>query len=487
MQEKNSDSDGNQSLEHSIKSLHSEYETASEWDPDFQSDNEPPADKVHEERLLVKRKDIRLYKKIIKLGKRGDMPSKYNKIRYRFTKFDKETLDTEKLKGEEILDHQMGIDIEELDELKLLCLQNMKKNEISSFRVEVVGFNKKKASRFLAEEYWLQFEVFDWETIIDVNGDFQCMKHVLKKGKGIERLKQSDESIMSLILVSKATEKVLLTKNFKDGGIVYDQLPKSIGGLVLYLKEGEECKIDIKMDYFLENETDSEFMDKIKEENSKNPDIEYPFSLHISLKTIITNDDIFYDKTVLKKKIFSSYSTSKPDAHSRIYFDFQIKSQNPEYSEELIHNGLKNMLKTMPKDDDNFPMFEASTCEKHFLDTYSLSRALRHSLRNSKKLEQFKLVISDINKIKDGYDRRLVNKWAKDKGIDDVTTLLPLEYTVKIYTFSVGDNCFTMGLADKQKCWKDRRPIFVKLLKSKQWKRAKKMLIFLQEIIESVS
>jgi hypothetical protein len=75
----------------------SEYETASEWDPDFHSDNEPPADKVYEERLVIKRKDVRLYKKIVKLGKRGDMPSKYNKVSYRFVRHEKETLDTEKL------------------------------------------------------------------------------------------------------------------------------------------------------------------------------------------------------------------------------------------------------------------------------------------------------------------------------------------------------------------------------------------------------
>jgi hypothetical protein len=125
------------------------------------------------------------------------------------------------------------------------------------------------------------------------------------------------------------------------------------------------------------------------------------------------------------------------------------------------------MLKTQPKDDDNFPLFEDSNCEKHFLDTYSLSRAMRHSLRNGKKLEKFKLVINDLSKIKDGYDRRLVNKWAKTKKIDDLSVLLPLEYQVKVYTFSVGDNCFTMGLEDKKKCWKDRRPVFVKLLKSK--------------------
>jgi hypothetical protein len=86
------------------------------------------------------------------------------------------------------------------------------------------------------------------------------------------------------------------------------------------------------MDYFSENESSSEFLDQLRQEmSSEDSDEKYPFSLHINLKTIITNDDIFYDKSVLKKKVFSSYSTAKPDAHSRIYFDFQIKSLNTDY------------------------------------------------------------------------------------------------------------------------------------------------------------
>jgi hypothetical protein len=385
----------------------------------------------------------------------------------------------------------MGIDTDQIDDLKLLCMQNMKRNEISSFRVEEVGYKKKTAQRYLAEEYFLQFEVFDWETIIDVNGDFQCMKHVIKKGKGIERLKKSDEAILNLILVHKTSEKVLMTKNITEGCIAYDEVPESIGELILYLKEGEECKIDIKAQYFLEKEyNESEFMEQIKDSLAdseiENP-VEYAFSLHISLKSIIANDDIFNDKSVLKKRIFSSYSTARPDLHSRIYFDFSIKSLSPDYTGEIIHDGLKNELKTHPRDDDNFPLFEESDCQRHFLDTYSLSRAMRHGLRRGKKLEKFKLIINDFTKIKDGFDRRLINKWAEKNSIDNLESLLPLEYEIKLYTFSVGDNCFTMGLEDKKKCWTDRRPVFVKLLKSQQWKRAKKVLIFLQEIIESVS
>jgi hypothetical protein len=216
----------------------------------------------------------------------------------------------------------MGINVEELDDLKLLCLQNMKRNEICSFRVEEVGYDKVKSRRFLDSEYFLQFEIFDWETIIDVNGDFQCMKNLIKKGKGTDRMKETDEAIMSLILVAKHSEKALITKNFEEGEIAYDQLPKSVGELILYAKEGEESKIDVKLAYFEENETDKDFLSSLQAEVSDNSDDLYPFTLHIMITSIIANEDLFHDKTALKKRLFSSYSTSRPDLHSRIYFDF---------------------------------------------------------------------------------------------------------------------------------------------------------------------
>ena len=114
---------------------------------------------------------------------------------------------------------------------------------------------------------------------------------------------------MSVILISKTNEKVLLTKSLDIGQTAYDSLPESIGELILYLKEGEESKIDITLDYFEETEKDQDFLKTLKESLPEDSTEEYPFTLHISLKTIIENDDLFHDKTVLKKKIFSSFDT----------------------------------------------------------------------------------------------------------------------------------------------------------------------------------
>lgn len=78
----------------SIQSDRSEYETGSEWNPDFQSDNEPPQDQIQEERLIIKNPSLRIFKKIVRLGQRGDMPSKYNIIKYRLVEKEEESLES---------------------------------------------------------------------------------------------------------------------------------------------------------------------------------------------------------------------------------------------------------------------------------------------------------------------------------------------------------------------------------------------------------
>jgi hypothetical protein len=61
----------------------SEYDTASEYEMAFESDNEPPSDKVFEMRMIHKTKTLRIYKKILKLGNSSDMPAKCDYITYR--------------------------------------------------------------------------------------------------------------------------------------------------------------------------------------------------------------------------------------------------------------------------------------------------------------------------------------------------------------------------------------------------------------------
>lgn len=81
-------------------------------------------------------------------------------------------------------------------------------------------------------------------------------------------------------------------------------------------------------------------------------------------------------------------------------------------------------------------MLEESTCNRCFLDTYEVSRGFRKGIAFSKKLEKFKLIFKDLSKLKDGSDFEIIKKWAEENQVKDVESLIPLEFEVKLYTFS---------------------------------------------------
>ena len=77
-----------------------------------------------------------------------------------------------------------GITIE--DQELIFCLENLKKGEISSFRIERVTYTEKK-KRIMESEKHLIIEMKDWETIIDMDGDKLAMKHLHVRGTGQKR------------------------------------------------------------------------------------------------------------------------------------------------------------------------------------------------------------------------------------------------------------------------------------------------------------
>lgn len=460
--------------------LKSDYETASEFNPDFHSDNEPPSDKLKEERLISKKKKFRIYKKIIKAGKKREMPSKYNKIEFKSKKTNFENLEENCLEDEKFQKLQMGID-EELTEIKLLSLQNMKRGELSSFRIEIIEYDKEKHQRNLVNQFFFQIFVKDWETIIDIYGDFKCMKTMIKRGNGIERLGKADQAQLSIFLKNEKTGEKIFEKKFGENEHIFDNTPSSIQELVINMKHGEMCRIDIRKDFFEEFEDDPEFLSKMLEAYTDSEERSYCIRAILHLTKLIKIDDLFCDGSVLKKTIMGSYSTAQPDLHSRIYYDYRIIKN----SGEILYDGLKNQLQAIPQNDDHFKLYEDSTCEKNFLDDYSLSEAMRKALRNGKKLEKFELVIKDLEHFKEGKDREIVENSLKEG--EKVEDFLPLKFEVKVYTFSVGDNAYTMGILDKKACFKDRKPVLVRLLRSKRYDRSLKILKFLKDILENVN
>lgn len=86
----------------------SEYRTGSEFQPEFQSDHEPPEDKLAEAKLVVKLNNVRVYKKILKIGAGLSMPSKCDKIVYKLRETDEESLNARLLDEAPELHSQLG-------------------------------------------------------------------------------------------------------------------------------------------------------------------------------------------------------------------------------------------------------------------------------------------------------------------------------------------------------------------------------------------
>ena len=463
--------------------LKSDYETASEFDPDFDSDIEPPSDKVYEERMVLKNKEIRVYKRIIKLGKKIDMPSKYDKIRYKFKKFSEENLSPEALDQEEFKESQMGIS-EELDSTMIQCIQFMKKGELSSFRVEHIQYDKSKHQRNLKAQDYFQFHLSEWETIIDTFGDFKVMKHVIFRGVGQKRFSGNDEAVVDIEILNKKTGDQLQLIKIEEPKVLKGLIPKFIFELLCTLKDKEMTNFDIKQSYIESPKFDDtpEYIKNVlnksdKDKNDENED--YLIEVKVNLKQAITIEDLFEDEKVLKRTLEQSYSTSRPDIHSRVYFCYSIFDKNGN----TLYNGLKNEVETTRMNELNFEFYEDSKCEKHFLDNYSISKALRKGLREAKKLERFTMVVSDPKRAKDGSDI----KNAK-KGLQDGASLLdcfPLKYEVIVYTFSMGDSGYSMGKTEKERFYLDRKQVVTKLLKTQEYKRALKVLTYLKTTLEN--
>lgn len=67
----------------------SDYHTGSEFAEDFESDNEPPQDKLAEKKMIYKGRSFRVYKRIMRIGKRGfKRPAKFDQVNFKIQDVD---------------------------------------------------------------------------------------------------------------------------------------------------------------------------------------------------------------------------------------------------------------------------------------------------------------------------------------------------------------------------------------------------------------
>lgn len=179
-------------LEEDKNYINSEYETASEWQADFASDDEPPQDTIQEKKMVWKGDKIRVYKKILKLGREIFMPAKFDEIEFKFKICDNDNENIEYIADLDYKTGRLGLD-EDIDDEMIQAISSMKKGEISIFSIERIGKNKSTMVRQLDSMIYFVVELKSFLTIINMFDDFNCMKTMYTRGKYQSRYYETDE------------------------------------------------------------------------------------------------------------------------------------------------------------------------------------------------------------------------------------------------------------------------------------------------------
>lgn len=298
----------------------SEYHTATEFIPEFHSENEPPEDKLSEPKIIFKTDKLRVYKKILRLGQGNLMPAKFDLVKYRTKETQTESGDLAYLESSPVIEKQLGMTM--LDSELIICLSNLKEGEKSTFRVEEVGYDEKKR-RIVKRERFLLAEMISWQTIIDVNGDFSIMKKIIERGIGQKRYDILDEiSFNCRVYHDKHPDIILKEWSLTDCLISFleEPLPSTLIEILKSSKASEKFECLVEYEHIEEKEESETF------KNLLNPETDIIFEVEVF--SIIERIDLFHDGTVIKKVNKKSYSTAAPDENSRIYFDFRALDNN---------------------------------------------------------------------------------------------------------------------------------------------------------------
>jgi hypothetical protein len=327
----------------------SDYETNSEYDPDFDSDVEPPVDKLQEKKLYHKSASLRLYKRIIKLPKKSlELPAKYDRVNIRFLEMANEELDPSKISDEAVKEWQLGVT--DLDEAVELGICSMKQGEISIFEVEEVYVDSSR-SRKLGDRWYFMVELVGFVTIVDIFADFSIFKMTEHRGSGINRLEPCDLIQADLVLKSNSDE-ILWQANL---GEKYTHVLGIANLLEIELK---------KFDVDFSNETLLSMLKtfKLKEraileipttkKTSREPlnpttaitinNLTYSLLkdhvyLIFEVKELLHHEDMFNDQQVVKTVLKTGYTTAKPEEYSRIFFDYSIRINDAQiFTSNLI-------------------------------------------------------------------------------------------------------------------------------------------------------
>lgn len=352
----------------------SEYHTASEFVPDFESDNEPPVDKENEKKLFHKNNKLRIYKRILRVPKKSlDKPARFDRVDVRFIESDSEVLSVSPLSETEVLKWQLGFS--DIPKYVEIAITSMKRGEVAVFENEKVVIDAESKERKLAGKDFFMIELLDFVTIIDIFNDRTVYKIQLEKGVGIDRLTSCDKVRMDTQLLNEhgetlwekrddghlrelqdyinemfaeipiknlahfktQTSEILMT--MKDKEVSYIEFPDPTAVPVHDLSPAHQPLPPKKetnnvIEFAANRECTGTDIVKVRDIGVEG--IKNRMYLFVRVLENARIDDVFSDNTVLKKTIKSGFSTAAPEQLSLIYFDFKIVvNEETIYSSEL--------------------------------------------------------------------------------------------------------------------------------------------------------
>ena len=476
--------------------IQTDYLTSSEYQQDFESDKEPPVDKLIEKKMIHKGKKLRIYKRILKFGKRGfDRPAKYDRVDINFKEVKNEIKKINELNFEnnEEISLQLGKGEKGGLESYILAISSMKKGEIAWFEVEDIIFDQNKDRKLKGRSYFV-IGLKNFMTIIDLDGDKKFLKILIEKGRGLHRILNTDEIKGSLLLRNSIFEKCFeMTYNYDITSDIIDNFEKKIEKLgftkknflenvICNLKNNEQVLIQIPTEYFTKK------FEVIKEEkkpfyvkdncinvNGVSYEVgENSYFLDLKIDGIRYLEDVFQDQTVIKKVLKNGYTTSKPEDLSKMYFDYKIF-----VNEKEIYNTFReNVEKPHEESLDNF--YEKNKYNFSYNKEYYLSKCLEGSLQHMKKMEVAELELKNLNKFKYGEDFNKVKEYLESenlelnqKNLDEKK--IKIKYSVVLYYFKEGVNSFTIDREQRINYIQRRKDKAVENIKKSKYKKALKL------------
>lgn len=315
----------------------SDYETNSEFDPDFDSDIEPPVDKLQEKKLYHKSANLRLYKRIIKLPKKTlELPAKFDRVNVRFLETSNEDLDPSKIEKEPLSEWQLGMTA--LEEGIELGICSMKQGEISIFEVEEVYVDSSK-SRKLGDRWYFMVELVSFVTIVDIFADSSVFKLTEHRGTGISRLEPCDLIQAELVLKNNSNDIVWqsnTSETFTHVSAIADALESELKNHDVILTSETILSVlktfKLKERAILEIPTVKKTSREIVEPAVSITINNVVYNLlknHVYLlfevKELMHHEDVFNDRQVIKTLLKTGYTTAKPEDYSRLFFDYSIQ------------------------------------------------------------------------------------------------------------------------------------------------------------------